>query len=136
MDAAGIAKVALTSEDRVRDVIRNFNADGFGSLYPKYKGSRPLSRLDPEIDGCSAHRPRSPSGRSDAAASAGAASASEACLEVGGQRGDRSPVPSLAAAAERRLVISATRLTARFTTWFTTRPRCRPPDRGWTGRPG
>jgi len=24
--------VAFTSEDRVRDVIRNFNADGFGSL--------------------------------------------------------------------------------------------------------
>jgi transposase len=41
MDAAAIAKVALTSEDRVRDVIRNFDADGFGSLYPKYKGGRP-----------------------------------------------------------------------------------------------
>ncbi len=31
MDAAAIAKVAFTSEDRVRDVIRNFNADGFSS---------------------------------------------------------------------------------------------------------
>jgi len=41
MDAAAIAKVAFTSEDRVRDVIRNFNADGFSSLYPKYKGARP-----------------------------------------------------------------------------------------------
>jgi len=41
MDAAGIAKVAFTSEDRVRDVIRNFNADGFDSLYPKYRGGRP-----------------------------------------------------------------------------------------------
>jgi transposase len=41
MHAAGIAKVAFTSEDRVRDVIRNFNADGFDSLYPKYKGGRP-----------------------------------------------------------------------------------------------
>ena len=41
MDAAAIARVAFTSEDRVRDVIRNFNADGFGSLYPKYKGGRP-----------------------------------------------------------------------------------------------
>ena len=41
MDAAAIAKVAFTSEDRVRDVIRNFNADGFTSLYPKYKGGRP-----------------------------------------------------------------------------------------------
>jgi transposase len=41
MDAAGIAKVAFTSEDRVRDVIHNFNADGFSSLYPKYQGGRP-----------------------------------------------------------------------------------------------
>jgi transposase len=41
MDVAGIAKVAFTSEARVRDVIRNFNADGFSSLYPKYKGGRP-----------------------------------------------------------------------------------------------
>ena len=32
---------AFTSEDRVRDVIHNFNADGFSSLYPKYKGGRP-----------------------------------------------------------------------------------------------
>ena len=31
MDVAGIAKVAFTSEDRVRDVIRNFNADGCGA---------------------------------------------------------------------------------------------------------
>jgi transposase len=41
MDAPAIARVAFTSEDRVRDVIRNFNADGFASLYPKYKGGRP-----------------------------------------------------------------------------------------------
>jgi hypothetical protein len=41
MDVAAIAKVAFTSDDRVRDVIRNFNADGFGSLYPRYKGGRP-----------------------------------------------------------------------------------------------
>ncbi len=41
MDAAAIAKIAFTSEDRVRDVIRNFNADGFRSLYPKYRGGRP-----------------------------------------------------------------------------------------------
>jgi hypothetical protein len=37
MDVPAIAKVAFTSEDRVRDVIRNFNADGFDSLYPRYK---------------------------------------------------------------------------------------------------
>jgi transposase len=41
MDVTAIAKVAFTSEDRVRDVIRNFNADGFSSLYPRYKGGRP-----------------------------------------------------------------------------------------------
>jgi transposase len=38
MDALAIAKVAFTSEDRVRDVIRNFNTDGFSSLYPRYRG--------------------------------------------------------------------------------------------------
>jgi len=41
MDVPAIAKMAFTSEERVRDVIRNFNADGFGSLYPKDKGGRP-----------------------------------------------------------------------------------------------
>ncbi len=41
MDAAGIATVAFTSKDRVRDVIRNFNPDGFSSLYPRYQGGRP-----------------------------------------------------------------------------------------------
>ena len=41
MDVPAIAKVAFTSEDRVRDVIRNFNADGFSSLYPKYRGGHP-----------------------------------------------------------------------------------------------
>ena len=32
MDVAAIAKVAFTSEDWVRDVICNFNADGFGAV--------------------------------------------------------------------------------------------------------
>ena len=41
MDVPAIARVAFTSEDRVRDVIRNFNTDGFSSLYPKYKGGHP-----------------------------------------------------------------------------------------------
>ncbi|HEY1920255.1 MAG TPA: IS630 family transposase [Streptosporangiaceae bacterium] len=41
MAPAGIATVAFTSEDRVRDVIGNFNADGFDSLYPKYRGGHP-----------------------------------------------------------------------------------------------
>jgi transposase len=46
MDPAGIAKVTFTSVDRVRDVIHNFNADGFDSLRPKYAGGRP-PRFDP-----------------------------------------------------------------------------------------
>jgi transposase len=41
MSVAKVAEVTFTSEDRVRDVIHNFNADGFDSLYPKYAGGRP-----------------------------------------------------------------------------------------------
>src|SRR5260221_7524168 len=40
MDAPQIARVTFTSEDRVRDVIHNFNADGFDTLYPRYKRGR------------------------------------------------------------------------------------------------
>src|SRR3954462_12045679 len=40
MDATGIAEVTFTSADRVRDVLHNFNADGFESLKPKYAGGR------------------------------------------------------------------------------------------------
>jgi transposase len=41
MDVPAIAKVAFTSEDRVRAVLHNFNTDGFESLYPRYAGGRP-----------------------------------------------------------------------------------------------
>ena len=41
MDVPTIAKIAFTSEDRVREVIHNFNKDGFDSLAPKYSGGRP-----------------------------------------------------------------------------------------------
>jgi transposase len=41
MSVPQIAKVAFTSEDRVREVIHNFNDDGFDSLDPKYAGGRP-----------------------------------------------------------------------------------------------
>nr|WP_234378900.1 hypothetical protein [Streptomyces sp. FXJ1.172]WEP00476.1 hypothetical protein A6P39_041255 [Streptomyces sp. FXJ1.172] len=44
MPVAKIAEVSFTSADRVRDVIHNFNTDGFDSLYPKYKGGRRPSR--------------------------------------------------------------------------------------------
>ncbi|WUT07953.1 helix-turn-helix domain-containing protein [Streptomyces sp. NBC_00704] len=38
----------FTSDDRVRDVLHNVNADGFDSLYPKYKGGRPKTFTLPE----------------------------------------------------------------------------------------
>ncbi len=41
MDVPAIAKIAFTSQDRVRAVIHNFNDDGFDSLAPKYAGGRP-----------------------------------------------------------------------------------------------
>src|SRR3954462_3935576 len=41
MDAGRIAEVTFASPDRVRDVIHNFNADGFDALYPRYRGGRP-----------------------------------------------------------------------------------------------
>ncbi len=37
MDVPAIAKVTFTSEDRVRAMIHNFNADGLESLYPRYQ---------------------------------------------------------------------------------------------------
>ena len=41
MSVAQIAEIAFTSPDRVREVIHNFNADGFDSLAPEYAGGRP-----------------------------------------------------------------------------------------------
>jgi transposase len=41
MGVVKIAEVTFTSPDRVRDVIHDFNVDGFQALYPKYKGGRP-----------------------------------------------------------------------------------------------
>src|SRR5207253_11498684 len=48
MDVPQIARVTFTSEDRVRDVIHNFNADGFEALYPRYRGGRPRTFTLPE----------------------------------------------------------------------------------------
>lgn len=48
MDVPAIAKIAFTSEDRVRAVIHNFNQDGFESLAPKYAGGRPPTFTLPE----------------------------------------------------------------------------------------
>jgi hypothetical protein len=46
MPVVKIADVTFTSADRVRDVIHNFNADGFDSLCPKYKW-RPACNVHP-----------------------------------------------------------------------------------------
>jgi transposase len=48
MDVPQIAKIAFTSEDRVRAVLHNFNEDGFESLVPKYTGGRPPTFTLPE----------------------------------------------------------------------------------------
>lgn len=40
--------MTFTGADRVRDVIHNFNADGFDLLYPKYSGGRPKTFTLPE----------------------------------------------------------------------------------------
>ena len=48
MDVPQIATIALTSEDRVRAVIHNFNEDGFDSLAPNYAGGRPPTFTLPE----------------------------------------------------------------------------------------
>lgn len=48
MPVARIAEASFTSDDRVRDVIHNFNTDGFDSLYPKYSGGRPKTFTLPE----------------------------------------------------------------------------------------
>ena len=51
MDVPAIAKIAFTSEDRVRAVIHNFNDDGFDSLAPKYAGGRPPTFTLPQRRG-------------------------------------------------------------------------------------
>ncbi len=41
MSPARISEVVFTDPDTVRDVIHNFNRDGFDALYPRYTGGRP-----------------------------------------------------------------------------------------------
>ena len=47
-DVAKIAELAFTSPDRVRQVIHNFNKDGFDSLPPRYKSDAPPKFTLPE----------------------------------------------------------------------------------------
>lgn len=48
MSPPRISEVVFTDPDTVRDVIHNFNADGFDSLYPRYGGGRPRTFTLPE----------------------------------------------------------------------------------------
>jgi transposase len=48
MPAPRIAEVVFTDPDTVRDVIHNFNRDGFEALYPRYRGGRPRRFTLPE----------------------------------------------------------------------------------------
>jgi transposase len=48
MPAPRIAEVVFSDADTVRDVIHNFNRDGFDALYPRYKGGRPRRFTLPE----------------------------------------------------------------------------------------
>ncbi|MCX4784205.1 hypothetical protein OG435_47210 [Streptomyces sp. NBC_01264] len=48
MAVARVTEVSFASDDRVRDVIHNFNTDGFGSLHPTYKGGWPKTLTLPE----------------------------------------------------------------------------------------
>src|SRR5215208_1286760 len=41
MSPTRISEVVFTDPDTVRDVIHNFNRDGFDALYPRYRGGRP-----------------------------------------------------------------------------------------------
>src|SRR5712692_5588421 len=48
MPAPRISEVVFTDPDTVRDVIHNFNRDGFEALYPRYRGGRPRTFTLPE----------------------------------------------------------------------------------------
>src|SRR6185437_16236420 len=43
-----ISDVVFTDPDTVREVIHNFNRDGFDSLYPRYRGGRPRTFTLPQ----------------------------------------------------------------------------------------
>jgi transposase len=47
MPAPRIAGVVFSDPDTVRDVIHNFNRDGFEALYPRYRGGRPRTFTQP-----------------------------------------------------------------------------------------
>jgi transposase len=48
MAPARISEVVFTDADTVRDVVHNFNRDGFDALYPRYRGGRPATFTLPQ----------------------------------------------------------------------------------------
>jgi transposase len=48
MPPARIAEVVFSDPDTVREVIHNFNRDGFDALYPRYRGGRPRTFTLPQ----------------------------------------------------------------------------------------
>ena len=48
MSPPRISEVVFTDPDTVREVIHNFNRDGFEALYPRYRGGRPRTFTLPE----------------------------------------------------------------------------------------
>jgi transposase len=48
MPTSRIAEVVFSDPDTVREVIHNFNRDGFDALYPRYRGGRPRTFTLPQ----------------------------------------------------------------------------------------
>src|SRR3954471_5291344 len=48
MSSIRISEVVFTDPDTVREVIHNFNRDGFDALYPRYRGGRPQTFTLPQ----------------------------------------------------------------------------------------
>jgi transposase len=48
MSPTRISEVVFTDPDTVREVIHNFNRDGFDALYPRYAGGRPATFMLPQ----------------------------------------------------------------------------------------
>jgi transposase len=48
MSPTRISEVVFTDPDTVRELIHNFNRDGFDALYPRYRGGRPQSFTLPQ----------------------------------------------------------------------------------------
>ena len=48
MSPTRISEVVFTDPDTVRELIHNFNGDGFDALYPRYRGGRPQTFTLPQ----------------------------------------------------------------------------------------